>query len=122
MNKFFILMSILLICSGYIINTKLLYAQEIPASESSITEQLVDNDDETQNNSNKSKNINLDVQALYGPQFNQMISNLNLSQESDTFVFYYSLFVLAPLTSHHPVKILGIIFRCDRIIVITITR
>jgi hypothetical protein len=39
---------------------------------------------------NKSKNINLDMQALYGIQYNQMFSGFSLSQERDKFVYLLS--------------------------------
>ncbi len=39
---------------------------------------------------NKSKNINLDVQGLYGIQYNQMFAGFSLSQEKDAFVYLVS--------------------------------
>jgi hypothetical protein len=39
---------------------------------------------------NKSKNINLDMQALYGVQYNQVYSGFSLSQERDKFVYLLS--------------------------------
>ena len=39
---------------------------------------------------NKSKNINLDAQGLYGLQYNQMFAGFSLSQEKDAFVYLVS--------------------------------
>lgn len=84
-----ILITVWLIYSGNI-NFSTLFAQDINTPSPSITEDITANENESAGNGNKTKNINLDVQALYGPQFNQMLSTLNLSQESDSFVYLIS--------------------------------
>ncbi|MBN2038634.1 MAG: hypothetical protein JW864_01235 [Spirochaetes bacterium] len=89
MNKIaIVLVLIYMIFSGFK-NTSLLYPQDISGPVPTIPEDISDDEDNSAN-AYKSKNINLDVQALYGPQFNQMISSLNLSQESESFVYLIS--------------------------------
>lgn len=84
-----ILISMCVITSGYIYFSSL-YAQEISEPVPTISEDIIDDQDESNNDEYNAKNINLDVQALYGPQFNQMLSTLNLSQESERFVYLIS--------------------------------
>ncbi len=54
------------------------------------SEDSTNGDIDTKRNSeqeNKSKNINLDLQGLYGIQYNQMFSGFSLSQERDRLVY-----------------------------------
>lgn len=57
------------------------------------SEDITNGDNDSDNyagESSKLKNINLDIQGLYGIQYNQMFAGFSLSQEKDAFVYLVS--------------------------------
>ena len=79
----FIIVAILLFINGLYPENNTIQPTVFPESSSS---EFSDYNAKPDQN-NKSKNINLDMQALYGIQYKQLFSGFSLSQERNTFVY-----------------------------------
>lgn len=65
------------------------YIIKLPVFSEDISNGDIDSD-VNNGQSSKSKNINLDIQGLYGIQYSQMFAGFSLSQEKDAFVYLVS--------------------------------
>jgi hypothetical protein len=88
-----ILIALTIFLFGNSISLTKVYSEESSITLPVFSEDISNGDIDSNTNveqGNKSKNINLDVQGLYGIQFNQMFAGFSLSQERDAFVYLVS--------------------------------